>query len=135
MPVYVYTPTIYVQTEEKHFGKDTNSSDIRFAAESALSKLDFTPVGNKNDAQITLYINTDSRKGIEQNGQKMFTAFVDINVQARDLDNRVIFSKTINKIKGIQLDFKQAENESYQQAMEEIKQTIIPEFVNSFVKD
>jgi hypothetical protein len=135
VPVYVYTPTIYVQTEEKHFGKDTNSSDIRFAAESALSKLDFTPVGNKNDAQITLYINTDSRKGIEQNGQKMFTAFVDINVQARDLDNRVIFSKTINKIKGIQLDFKQAENESYQQAMEEIKQTIIPEFVNSFVKD
>ena len=135
VPVYVYTPTIYVQTEEKHFGKDTNSSDIRFAAESALSKLDFTPVGNKNDAQITLYINTDSRKGIEQNGQKMFTAFVDINVQARDLNNRVIFSKTINKIKGIQLDFKQAENESYQQAMEEIKQRIIPEFVNSFVKD
>ena len=65
----------------------------------------------------------------------MFTAFLDMNVQAKDLKNRVIFSKTINKIKGIQLDFKQADDESYQQAIKEIKMTVIPDFVNSFVKD
>ena len=58
-----------------------------------------------------------------------------MSVQAKDLENRIIFSKTINKIKGIQLDFKQADDESYQQAIKEIKKTVIPDFVNSFVKD
>tara|TARA_Y100000385_G_C13101500_1_gene644816 strand:+ start:1642 stop:3003 length:1362 start_codon:yes stop_codon:yes gene_type:complete len=135
VPVYVYTPTVYVQTEEKHFGKDDNGTDIRYAAESALTQLGFTPVGNKNDAQIFLNFKIDSRKGIEQKGQKMFTAFSDMSVQAKDLNKRVIFSKTVNKIKGIQLDFAQAENDSYQQAVKEVKESIIPEFVNSFIKD
>ena len=135
VPVYVYTPTVHVQTEEKHFGKDENGSDLRFAVESALSELSFTPVANKNDAQIFLNVKADTRKGLEKQGQKMFTAFLDMSIQAKDLDNRVIFSKTVNKIKGIQLDFVQAENESYQQAIKEIKKTIIPEFVNSFVKN
>jgi hypothetical protein len=135
VPVYVYTPTVYVQTEEKHFGKDDNGTDIRYAAESALTQLGFTPVGNKNDAQIFLNFKIDSRKGIEQKGQKMFTAFSDMSVQAKDLNKRVIFSKTVNKIKGIQLDFAQAENDSYQQAIKEVKESIIPQFVNSFIKD
>ena len=135
VPVYVYTPNVYVQTEEKHFGKDDNGTDIRYAAESALTQLGFTPVGNKNDAQIFLNFKIDSRKGIEQKGQKMFTAFSDMSVQAKDLNKRVIFSKTVNKIKGIQLDFAQAENDSYQQAIKEVKESIIPEFVNSFIKD
>ena len=135
VPVYVYTPTVYVQTEEKHFGVDENSSDIRFAVESALSAMSYTPVSNKNDAQIFLYVKSDTRKGKELQGQKMFTVFLDMSIQAKDLDKRVIFSKTVNKIKGIQLDFQQAENESYQQAIKEIKKTIIPEFVNSFVED
>ena len=97
--------------------------------------MSFTPVGNKNDAQIFLSVKADTRKGIEKKGQKMFTAFLDMSIQAKDLENRVIFSKTINKIKGIQLDFEQADNESYQQAIKEIKKTVIPDFVNSFVKN
>ena len=47
---------------------------------------------------------------------------------------QVIFSENINKIKGIQLDFEQADNESYKQAIKEIKKTVIPDFVNSLSK-
>ncbi len=135
VPIYVYTPTIFVKTEEKHFGKDENGSDLRFVIESALSKMNFTPVGNKNNAQIFLTVKADTRKGIEKKGQKMFTVFLDMNIQAKDLEDRIIYSKTINKIKGIQLDFEQADQESYQQAIKEINNTIIPDFVNSFIND
>ena len=65
----------------------------------------------------------------------MYTVFLDMNIHAKDLDERLIYSKTINKIKGIQLDFEQADNECYQQAIKELNKTIIPDFVNSFVKD
>ena len=110
-------------------------SDLRFAVESALSEMGFTPVGNKNDAQIFLTVKADTRKGIEKKGQKMFTVFLDMNIQAKDLEDRLIYSKTINKIKGIQLNFEQADEECYQQAIKELNKTIIPNFVNSFVKD
>jgi hypothetical protein len=43
-----------VQTEEKHFGKDDNGTDIRYAAESALTQLGFTPVGNKTTLRYSL---------------------------------------------------------------------------------
>ena len=58
-----------------------------------------------------------------------------LELSNQDLDERLIYSKTINKIKGIQLDFEQADNECYQQAIKELNKTIIPNFVNSFVKD
>ena len=135
VPIYVYTPTIFVKTEEKHFGKDENDSDLRFVIESALSKMNFTPVGNKNNAQIFLTVKADTRKGVEKKGQKMFTVFLDMNIQAKDLEDRIIYSKTINKIKGIQLDFEQANEESYKQAIKEINNTVIPDFVNSFIKN
>tara|TARA_B100000963_G_scaffold271181_1_gene239362 strand:- start:4032 stop:5393 length:1362 start_codon:yes stop_codon:yes gene_type:complete len=135
VPIYVYTPKIYVQSEEKHFGKNNNSSVLRYAVESNLSKMGFSPIGNKNDAQIFLEIKADTRKGLEKKGQKMFTTFLDMNVQAKDLNDRVIFSKNINKIKGIQLDFQKANNESYQQAIKKIENTVIPDFINSFVKE
>ena len=99
MPVYVYTPTIYVQTEEKHFGKDENGSDLRFAAESALSNMSFTPVGNKNDAQIFLTVKADTKKGIEKKGQKMFTAFLDMSVQAKDLKTESYSARPLIKLK------------------------------------
>ena len=135
VPIYVYTPKIYVQSEEKHFGKNNNSSVLRYAVESNLIKMGFSPIGNKNDAQIFLEIKADTRKGLEKKGQKMFTTFLDMNIQAKDLNDRVIFSKNINKIKGIQLDFQKANNESYQQAIKKIENTVIPDFINSFVKE
>ena len=97
----MFTPhTIYVQTEEKHFGKDENSSDLRFVIESALSKMSFTPVGNKNDAQIFLTVKADTRKGIEKKGQKMYTTFLDMSVQAKDLDETESFTaRTLIKLK------------------------------------
>ena len=120
VPVYVYTPTVFVQSSERHFGKEHNTSTLRFAAESALSKLNFTPVATKKDAQLIMSITADSDKGKTINNQKMFTAFVDLNIQVKDLQGRVVFSKSIQKIKGIQLDFEQANSNAYQQTANQI---------------
>ncbi len=135
VPVYVYTPTVFVQSEEQHFGKDVNSSTLRFAAESTLSKLKFTPVGNKNDAQLFMTISASSQKGKATNNQKMYTAFVDLNVQVKDLQGRIVFSKNVQKIKGIQLDFEQANSNAFQQVSTQLKDDIIPEFVNRFIME
>ena len=135
VPVYVYTPTVFVKSTEKYFGKETTSSNLRFAAESALSKLDFTPVGNSQDAQLFMTISADSEKGKATSNQKMFTAYVDLNIQVKDLQERIVYSKSVQKIKGIQLDFDQANSKAYQQVANQITDEIIPDFVDRFIME
>jgi hypothetical protein len=135
VPVYVYTPTVYVESNEKHYGQESQSSDLRFAAETALTKMGFTPVGKRSDAQLIMTITCDTQKGRELRDQKMFTAFLNLNAQVKDLQNRIVFSTSLNKLKGIQLTFEQADLDAYQQAIKEVSQQIIPDFVNSFSKD
>ena len=135
VPAYVYTPTVFVKSKEIHFGKEKHSSTLRFAAESSLTKLDFNPVGNETDAQLIMNINAESEKGKTTNNQKMFTAFVDLTIQVKDLQGRIVYSKTMQKIKGIQLDFEQANSKAYQQAANEVKNSIIPDFVNRFIME
>ena len=135
IPIYVYTPTVFVSSEEKHFSVVKKESELRFAAESALTKMGFTPVGNKKEAQLIMNISADTQKGREVKNQKMFTAFLNMSVQVKDLQGRIVFSDNITKLKGIQLDFNQADLNAYQLAKDEISNTIIADFVDSFTKD
>ena len=135
IPIYVYTPTVFVSSEEKHFSVDKKESELRFAAESALTKMGFTPIGNKNEAQLIMNINADTQKGREIKNQKMFTAFLNMSVLVKDLQGRIVFSDNITKLKGIQLNFNQADLNAYQLAKDEISNTIIADFVDSFTKD
>jgi hypothetical protein len=118
IPIYVYTPTVFVSSEEKHFNIDKKESELRFAAESALTKMGFTPVGNKKEAQLIMNISADTQKGREVKNQKMFTAFINMSVQVKDLQGRIVFSDNITKLKGIQLDFNLADLNAYQLAKE-----------------
>ena len=135
IPIYVYTPTVFVSSEEKHFNIDKKESELRFAAESALTKMGFTPVGNKKEAQLIMNISADTQKGREVKNQKMFTAFLNMSVQVKDLQGRIVFSDNITKLKGIQLDFNQADLNAYQLAKDEISNSIIADFIDSFTKD
>jgi hypothetical protein len=134
IPVYVYTPNVFVVSQEKYFNKEKVNPELKFAAESALNKLGFTPVSNKKDADLYMNIYSNTEKGQAINGQKMFTAYLNLTIQVKDNNDLIVFSDQANKIKGIQLDMEQANSDAYKRAKEEIENTIIPNFVNSFVK-
>ncbi len=134
IPAYVYTPNIYVVSQEKHFNKEKVSTELKFAAESALNKLGFTAVSNKKDADLFMSIFSNTEKGQIINGQKMFTAYLNLTIQVKDNNDLIVFSDQLNKIKGIQLDIESANSDAYKGAKEEIENTVIPNFVNSFVK-
>lgn len=134
VPVYVYTPLIYVNSAENTFGKKTKNKQLKFAAETALTKMGFTPTGKKDEAQLFMHIEADTEKGKQQANQKMFTAFLNINIQVKDKKDMIVFSEQTKKLKGIQLSFEQANTKAYQNAQEEFNKHIIPNFVDAFIK-
>ena len=134
MPVYVYTPLVYVQSKEKYFGTLYRSQDLKFAAETALNKLGFSPTGKKDEAELFMQIEANTKKGGTQADQKMFTAFLDMSIQVKDRREMIVYSEQLNKLKGIQLSFEQANTSAYEKAQEELNKSIIPNFVNSFIQ-
>ena len=133
MPVYVYTPLIYVKSKEKYFGSLYRSQDLKFAAETALKKLGFSPTGKKDEAELFMQIEANTEKGRTQENQKMFTAFLNMSIQVKDKNEMIVYSEQLNKLKGIQLSFEQANTSAYEKAQEELNKSIIPNFVNSFI--
>ena len=134
MPIYVYTPSIFVQTEEKIFDLNSSQQKLKIAAETTLNKLGFKPTSKKNEAELIMSIASNTHKGSAQPNQKMFTAFLNMSVQVKDRKNMIIYSEELNKLKGIQLSFEQANIKVYDNAQDELNSNIIPSFVNSFTK-
>lgn len=134
LPVYVYTPLVYVQSNEKQFGNKSATHNLKYAAETALTKMGFTPTGKRDEAELFMHIEANTEKGREQAGQKMFTAFLNLNIQVKDLNEMIVYSEQLNKLKGIQLSFEQANSKAYENAQEELNKVIIPAFVNSFIQ-
>ncbi len=134
MPIYVYTPLIYVKSKEKYFGTLYRSQDLKFAAEKALNKLGFYPTGKKDEAELFMHIEANTEKVRAQADQKMFTAFLDMSIQVKDRNEMIVYSEQLNKLKGIQLSYEQANKVAYEKAQEELNKNIIPTFINSFIQ-
>ena len=134
IPVFVNTPKIYIQSSEKHFGVNKGKDNLKFAAESKLHSFGLNTVTNKKDAQLIMTINSNSEKGNTINGQKMFTSMLKMNIQVKDLSNKVVFSNTTNDIKGLQLSFDKADQNAYQKASKELNDKIIPNFINNLIE-
>ena len=124
---------IYVKSKEKYFGSLYRSQDLKFAAETALNKLGFSPTGKKDEAELFMQIEANTEKGRTQTNQKMFTAFLNMSIQVKDKNEMIVYSEQLNKLKGIQLSFEQANTSAYEKAQEELNKSIIPNFVNSFI--
>ena len=133
IPIYINIPKIYILTNEKHFGINKGKDNLKFAAESKLHSFGLNTVTNKKDAQLIMTISSNTEKGNIINGQKMFTSMLKMNVQVKDVNNKVIFSSTINDIKGLQLSFDKADQNAYQKASKELNDKIIPNFINNLI--
>ena len=99
-----------------------------------MNKLGFSPTGKKDEAELFMQIEANTEKGRTQAGQKMFTAFLDMSIQVKDRNEMIIYSEQLNKLKGIQLSFEQANTAAYEKAQVELNKSIMPNFVNSFIQ-
>ncbi len=134
MAIYVYTPLVYVQSKEMYFGTLYRSQDLKLTAETTLKKLGFSITGKKDEAQLFMDIEANTKRGKIQQDQKMFTAYLNMSVQVKDRNEMIVYSEQLNKIKGIQLSFEQANTAAFDKAQENLRNNIIPKFVNGFIQ-
>jgi hypothetical protein len=112
-------PTIFIVSEEKNLGMPQKTALLSNQLRSALTNRGYTFVNNRNQAEIILEVEADTRKGSEVNG--IFFAFLSMNVKAIDTQTgQEIFNETMPEVKGGQTSFERAGIDAYQKASKNV---------------
>ena len=120
----------YMNFSEKIFGEDSKREILKNNLKKELSENFFSFTNNKEQAKVILDINTNVTKGEIKEGRnyKVFIVYLDCFFSLTDVQSGMeIFNEAIYEVKGMKpISYDYAVKEAYEQAVEEIHNTIIP---------
>ncbi len=133
IPIYVYTPLIYVKSKEQHLGQDKTSSTLKYACETALNELGFSATAKKDEAELFMFIESNTTVSkIEKEANS--TVLLDVTIKVIDKFENIVFQHQIIKSKVKDINTIQADVKAYKQTQEEIKSSVMSKFVDEFIK-
>jgi len=116
-------PTIFIASTEKNLGTAQRTSLLSSQLRSALTNRGYTFVSNRNQAEVILEVEADTRQGNEANG--IFFAFLSMNVRAIDAQTGLeIFNETMPEVKGGQTSYERAGTDAYRKASRNVDREI-----------
>ncbi len=120
----------YLNFSEKIFGKNSNREILKNNMKKELSENFFSFTNDKEKAKVFLKINTNVTKGEIKEGRnyKVYIVYLDCFFSLTDVNSGMeIFNDAIYEVKGMKpISYDYAVKEAYEQAVEEIHNTIIP---------
>lgn len=120
----------YMNFSEKIFGENSKREILKNNLKKELSENFFSFTNNKDQAKVILDINTNVTKGEVKEGRnyKVFIVYLDCFFSLTDVKSGMeIFNEAIYEVKGMKpISYDYAVKEAYEQAVEEIHNTIIP---------
>ncbi len=120
----------YLVYNENIFGNTTNRSILKNNIKKELSENFFSFTPNKEEAKVILNIKTNITKGKIKTGRnyKVYIAYLDFAIALTDNQSGVeIFNDAIYQIRGMKpIGYSYAVKEAYDEAVQEIHNTIIP---------
>nr|WP_320118061.1 LPP20 family lipoprotein [uncultured Marinifilum sp.] len=120
----------YMTFNERIFGEDSKREILKNNLKKELSENFFSFTDNKEKAKVILNINTNVTKGEIKEGRnyKVYIVYLDCFFSLTDTKNGMeIFNDAIYEVKGMKpISYDYAIREAYEQAVEEIHNTIIP---------
>ena len=122
--------TIDVISEEKNLTKSMHQQVAAAALKKILADEGYRIA--ESSPEYILEIRSDTRKGSELSG--LYTSFLDLNVQIKNKDQKVIYSDSFLNIKGIHTSYETAGIKAYQHIQKEysdaIRQSLKENFMN-----
>tara|TARA_R110001583_G_scaffold61505_1_gene181640 strand:- start:611 stop:2002 length:1392 start_codon:yes stop_codon:yes gene_type:complete len=120
----------YMLFSEKIFGEDSRRSILKNAIKKELSENFFSFTEDKDSANVILDVKTNVTKGAIKEGRnyKVHIVYLDCFFSLTDVKSGFeIFNDAIYEVKGMKpISYNYAVKEAYEQAVEEIHNTIVP---------
>jgi hypothetical protein len=117
-----------LQVEERAFGKRRDQDILGPSVRQALQQADVRLVQAEQEPNaMVLTLEADARPG--GGGQGLQTVYVDMVGTVNDAEGNIIYTQTMTRIKGIQMDLPRATDAAYDKAAEQLQGEFIPGLV------
>ena len=119
---------LVLQVEERAFGKRRDQDILGPSVRQALQQADVRLVqADQVPSAMVLTLEADARPG--GGGQGLQTVYVDMVGTVTDAEGSIVYTQTMTRIKGIQMDLPRATDAAYDKATEQLQDEFIPELV------
>lgn len=119
---------LVLEVEERAFGKKRDQSILEPSVRQALQEADVRLVQAEQATDaMTLTLEADARPGGD--GQGLQVVYVDMVGTVTDVQGNIIYTQTMTRIKGIQMDLPRATDAAYDKATEQLQDEFIPGLV------
>ena len=119
---------VVLEVEERAFGKKRDQSILDPSVRQALQQADVRLVqAEQAPDAMTLTLEADARPG--GGGQGLQVVYVDMVGTVTDVQGNIIYTQTMTRIKGIQMDLPRATDAAYDKATEQLQDEFIPGLV------
>ena len=118
---------VSLRIEERAFGKKRDQAMLAPAIQQALQSANVSLLAEDANADMILTVEADARPG--GSGQGFTTVYTDLVGTVTNREGEVLFTQTLTRIKGIQLDLLRATDAAYTKASEEITSDFVPALI------
>jgi uncharacterized protein YggU (UPF0235/DUF167 family) len=129
----VQRPIVYLTTNEKSLGVDRNSNQISNKLKNLMANAGFEFSDDKTSADLLLDVASDSEKG-SVNGSIHITYLTSVIKVASAREGKVIYTTTLDRIKGYGLDFTRSSQDAYNRGLETLEKERFNELLNTILQ-
>ncbi|MDZ4823374.1 MAG: LPP20 family lipoprotein [Flavobacteriales bacterium] len=128
--VDLITPSFFIESDENYFGKDGASIVLANSVQSKLAAEAYRIATTKTDANYVIKITSNTTQGGTSQG--FHVALLDYNFEVKkNVTNEIMFQRSENNIKGLQLNADAAGVEAYKKCKEKMENEIVKAMLES----
>ncbi|MFY7918499.1 MAG: hypothetical protein ACOVOF_04195, partial [Chryseotalea sp.] len=117
----------------KSLGNNKNNFQITNKLKNLLANSGFEFTSNLKQADLVLDVNADTEKG-SVNGSIHITYLTGLIKVALAKEDKVIYSTTLDRIKGYGLDFERSSQDAYNRSLETLEKERFSELLNTILQ-
>ncbi len=129
VPVELIEPVVYVSGRESAFGRPSRDRLLQQALSSALSERGVRITDTEAEADLIIELEADTQQGGQ--GQGFHTALLNASVKLISEGGDLILHKSLDRVKGVQLNWEGASQAAYSKASMEIRGSFLQEMMES----
>jgi hypothetical protein len=129
VPIRLIEPVIYVSGRESAFGSPIRDRALEQALSSALTERGVRVTDSEKQADLIIELESDTQQAGQ--GQGFHTALLNASIRLMDREGDLILHKTLDRVKGVQLNWEGASQAAYTKATMEIRGTFLQEMMES----
>jgi len=132
IPIELVTPSFFITSEEKVFGKNASGTLLLSAMNAELLRNGMRISPSEKETNFRVSIQSNTTEGGTSQG--FYVAFLEMTVAVRNVSTGdIVYQESLNSIKGLQLNKDAAGIEAYKKGKEKIENEMVKSILSSIM--